>query len=110
MPYINGIELSKQLFSINPAQHIIVISAYNVKEKLQELLSLGIDDFLHTPIESESFFKTFLKSAQKVNEQLNSKEELSFAQETNQNLETLLDIVNKVAIISKTGLEGKSLL
>jgi len=107
MPHINGIELSKQLFTINPSQHIIVISAYNDKEKLQELLSLGIDDFLHKPVESESFFKTFLKSAKKVNEQLNIKEELSFTQETNQNLETLLDIVNQVAIISKTDLEGK---
>jgi len=107
MPHINGIELSKQLFNINPEQHIIVISAYNDKEKLQELLSLGIDDFLHKPVESESFFKTFLKSAKKVNEQLNIKEELSFTQETNQNLETLLDIVNQVAIISKTDLEGK---
>ncbi len=106
MPHINGIELCKYILISNPAQHIIVISAYNDKEKLQELLSLGVNDFLHKPVNSEKFFQTFEKCGKIVSNKNKISEELYFIQETNQNLATLLDIVNQVAIISKSDLEG----
>jgi len=106
MPHINGIELCKRILKINATQHIIVISAYNDKEKLQQLLSLGVNDFLHKPVNSENFFKTFQKCGEIVSNKNRINEELYFTQETNQNLETLLDIVNQVAIISKSDLEG----
>ena len=106
MPYVNGIELCKYILISNPSQHIIVISAYNDKEKLQELLSLGVNDFLHKPVKSEIFFKTFEKCGKIVSKKNKISEKLYFVQETNQNLATLLDIVNQVAIISKSDLEG----
>ncbi|NQY92736.1 MAG: response regulator [Campylobacteraceae bacterium] len=106
MPNINGIELCERILEINPEQYIIVISAYNDKEKLQQLLSLGVNDFLHKPVNSENFFKTFRKCGEFVSHQNKIREELYFTQEANQNLETLLDIVNQVAIISKSDLEG----
>lgn len=49
LPYINGIDLCKIILDINPMQHIIIVSAYNDKEKLEQILHLGIDNFLHKP-------------------------------------------------------------
>jgi len=106
MPHINGIDLCKKILKINATQHIIVISAYNDKEKLQQLLSLGVNDFLHKPVDSENFFKTFQKCGEIVSKKNKINEELYYTQESNQNLETLLDIVNQVAVISKSDLEG----
>jgi len=106
MPRKNGIELSEIILNINPNQNIIVISAYNEKEKLQQLLTMGITNFLHKPVESRNFFDTFKKCSKIICEQIKIKEELNSSQEVNHNLEVLLDIVNQVAIISKTDLEG----
>jgi len=107
MPRKNGIELSEIILDINPNQNIIVISAYNEKERLQQLLTMGITNFLHKPVESRNFFDTFKKCSKIICEQNKIKEELNSSQEVNHNLEVLLDIVNQVAIISKTNLEGK---
>jgi len=106
MPRKNGIELSEIILDINPNQNIIVISAYNEKERLQQLLTMGITNFLHKPVESRNFFDTFKKCSKLICEQNKMKEELHSSQEVNHNLEVLLDIVNQVAIISKTNLQG----
>jgi len=106
MPRKNGIELSEIILDINPNQNIIVISAYNEKERLQQLLTMGITNFLHKPVESRNFFDTFKKCSKIICEQNKMKDELNSSQEINHNLEVLLDIVNQVAIISKTNLEG----
>jgi len=106
MPRLDGIKLSETILQINPDQHIIIISAYNEKEKLQKLLQLGIDNFLHKPIEFNNFFETFKKSARPIREQNKIKKDLENAHNLNYNLETLLDIISQVAIVSKTDLEG----
>ena len=106
MPNKNGIQLSEIIMDINPNQHIIVISAYNDKERLQQLLTLGITNFLHKPVESRNFFDTFKKCSKIICEQILIKEELNSSAEVNHNLEVLLDIVNQVAIISKSDLQG----
>ena len=106
MPNKNGIQLSEIIMDINPNQHIIVISAYNDKERLQQLLTLGITNFLHKPVESRNFFDTFKKCSKIICEQMDIKEELISSQENNHNLEVLFDIINQVAIISKSDLQG----
>jgi len=106
MPRKNGIELSEIILDINPNQNIIVISAYNEKERLQQLLTMGITNFLHKPVESRNFFDTFKKCSKLICQQNKLKEELHSSQEVNHNLEVLLDIVNQVSIISKTNLQG----
>jgi len=106
MPNLNGIKLSETILNINPNQHIIIISAYNEREKLQKLLSLGIDNFLHKPIEFKNFFETFKKCAKPILEENKMKENLQRSQEINYNLEALLDIINQVALLSKTDLNG----
>jgi len=106
IPHISGIKLSEAILQINPNQHIIIISAYHDKEKLEELLTLGVDSFLHKPIEFKTFFETFKKCAKPIFEQKNILQTLEHVKEINTNLETVMDIINQVAIVSKTDLEG----
>jgi len=106
LPKINGISLSEAILKIHPQQHIIVISAYNDKEKLAKLLNIGIDNFLHKPIEYKNFFSILLKSTKIITEQKFILSKLDNIQEINYNLEAVMDIINQVAIVSKTDLEG----
>jgi len=63
LPSMNGLELSKHILKKNPKQKIIVITAYDKKDKHEELLALGIDSFLPKPIEFEYFFEILEKNA-----------------------------------------------
>jgi len=38
MPKLNGIELSKEIKKLNPAQEILIISAHNQSNILQDLI------------------------------------------------------------------------
>jgi len=49
MPVMDGIDASKEIFSINPSCPIIIISSLSVEEKRQEALSLDIKTILNKP-------------------------------------------------------------
>ncbi len=51
MPYMNGIELTKEIYKINEKQPIIVISAHDDSKYLLDLLNMGIEQFLVKPID-----------------------------------------------------------
>jgi len=106
LPHINGLNLIESMLELNPTQHVVVISAYNDSDKLEKLLSLGIDNFLHKPIDFKVFFETLKKCAIPILEQREMLSKLNNVQEINYNLESVMDIINQVAIVSKTDLEG----
>ncbi|RDX34216.1 hypothetical protein DZA35_01640 [Arcobacter sp. HD9-500m-PIT-SAG03] len=68
-------------------------------------LTMGISISLHKPVEFRNFFDTLKKCSTIICAQNKMKDELHSSQEINHNLEGLLDIVNQVAIISKTNLQ-----
>ena len=49
MPKLNGLELTKSIYTYNDTQLIIVISAHNNAQYLLEFLNLGIEHFLVKP-------------------------------------------------------------
>ena len=53
MPNMNGLELSKRLFSINKNIPIIITTAYNENDYLLEAINLGISNYLLKPIDIE---------------------------------------------------------
>jgi diguanylate cyclase (GGDEF)-like protein/PAS domain S-box-containing protein len=57
MPKMDGITLAKKIKEIDPNQTIVVISAHNESEILQELLHLHIVYYLYKPIQFEEFSK-----------------------------------------------------
>lgn len=113
MPVMDGIEMSKKIKEINPEQKIIITSGYSDTEYFIESIKLGIDAYVIKPvnyvdlnnvlfkitnkikIEKESF--TNAKKLTRIVEQLSRK---------NDELSHYIEIINQVAIVSKTNLEG----
>ncbi len=51
MPVLNGIEATKQIKQIRPDLPIIAQTAYAFNEEMEEILSIGCDDYIIKPIE-----------------------------------------------------------
>ncbi len=66
MPFMNGIELTKEIYKINKNQQIIVISAYDESKYLLELLNMGIEQFLVKPINLDILLSVLLNSSSKI--------------------------------------------
>ena len=50
MPKMDGISMSKAIYTINKNQKIIVVSAYNDKKYLIDLINMGIEGFIQKPL------------------------------------------------------------
>lgn len=61
MPKMDGIEMSKEMLSINPDQKIIITSAYGDINYLTELINIGVDGFLPKPLVLEQAIDVLLK-------------------------------------------------
>lgn len=57
MPRLDGIGLSKKIISLNKNQKIIIISAYNDKEYLIDLINIGVEAFMQKPLSSENMLE-----------------------------------------------------
>lgn len=55
MPNLNGVELTKYIYSQNSHQCLIVLSAHSESHYLLELINLGISHFITKPLEYDSF-------------------------------------------------------
>ena len=53
MPNMNGIELTKEILAVNKDQNILVISAYDDKKYLIELINMGVTGFIQKPLNLE---------------------------------------------------------
>jgi len=53
MPNMNGIEMTREILTINKEQKILVISAYDDKKYLIELINIGITGFIQKPLNLE---------------------------------------------------------
>ena len=66
MPNMNGIELIKKVYEINPNQKIIVLSAHNESEYLMELVNLGIYRFILKPMDYNNFLEVIYKISKEI--------------------------------------------
>jgi PAS domain S-box-containing protein len=53
MPVLNGMEATKQIKQIKPDLPIIAQTAYAFNEEMEEILSIGCDDYIIKPIEKD---------------------------------------------------------
>lgn len=65
MPLMNGIELTREIYKVNPEQSIIILSAYDETQYLLELINLGIEQFIKKPINYDELLKSFLNVSKK---------------------------------------------
>jgi len=68
MPYIDGIELTKKIYDINPSQSIIILSAYDESKYLLPLVNLGIEQFIKKPINYEHLVDVLFEVSKKISQ------------------------------------------
>jgi len=66
MPHMNGIDVAKEIYTINKKQAIIVISAHDESKYLMELVNIGIEQFLIKPLNFDIFLSVIHDVAYKV--------------------------------------------
>ena len=66
MPFLDGVELTKEIYALNPQQTIIIVSAYDESKYLLPLINLGIDYFVKKPIDFQELFSVLLNSSKKI--------------------------------------------
>jgi len=103
MPDMDGIELCHRILKINQQQYIIPISAYSEKERLQELMSLGVDDFIQKPLKIENLLQMIEKYSKLNNKRIEKNETF---QKMNCDIQSILEIIAHVSIISKADSNG----
>jgi len=80
MPHMNGIELTKKIYSLYPEQIIIILSAYDDSKYLHELINLKIEHFLKKPIDFQELLKALSNASKVVNDR---KAKLTVSEDTN---------------------------
>jgi putative two-component system response regulator len=85
MPIMNGEVLIEEILAKNPAQVIIVVSAYNESARLIRLIQDGITNFILKPIEPRQLIDTLYKTCKNI-----------FAQKKLQEYYAMVDDQNRV--------------
>jgi YesN/AraC family two-component response regulator len=55
MPKMNGLVFSKEALEINPSQMIIVLSAHDEMEYIEEMIEVGINKYILKPLNLDDF-------------------------------------------------------
>lgn len=66
MPRMDGIELTREIYKVNPSQIVIVLSAFDDSHYLLPLINLGIEQFIKKPIDYQELLKVILNTAKKI--------------------------------------------
>jgi len=69
MPHMNGIDLCREIFCLHKQQKVLVLSAYDDKKYLIELINMGVAGFIQKPLGSVQLTSTLFNAAQEVKEQ-----------------------------------------
>ena len=76
MPYMNGIEMIKEIKLIDSVIPIVFLTAYSQKEYFISSIDLAIDGYILKPLNIEKFIEVILRISEKYF--LNNETELSF--------------------------------
>ena len=66
MPKLDGVELTKRIYEINPNQLVIVLSAHDESHYLLPLINLGIEQFLKKPVDYQDLLRILLNASKKI--------------------------------------------
>ncbi len=71
MPYLNGLQMSEEIYALYPEQSVIVFTAHNENAYMLDAIKLGIDGFLLKPLDLSELNKTFYKVCKQIYHQKN---------------------------------------
>lgn len=113
MPKITGLNLIKEIKAININQNVIIISAYSDSDNFISSIKLGVDGYIIKPVNYDDMNQLLYKISSKIkkfNEHDINIEQQKFLMkhisQKNRLLQQYTDVIDKVAIVSKTDLKG----
>ena len=95
MPVMNGMDLIRDIYSINKVQPVIVVSAYSESSKLIQMIQAGVNNFLMKPINPEEFMIMLYKISKDIANEIDIRKYRADLEDLNKNLE------NRVAELSE---------
>ncbi len=66
MPNMDGIELIKNIYRINPEQKVVVLSAHSESHYLMELVNVGVFQFVLKPIDYDNFLEVIFNVSRNI--------------------------------------------
>ena len=66
MPNVNGVELTKLIYGLNPEQKLIIISAYSQSTNLIDFINLGVSQFITKPIDINLFIDVLYSVSEQI--------------------------------------------
>lgn len=113
MPEMSGLEMATEIKEINENQNIIIISAYSDVENFTTSIRLGIDGYIIKPTKynemNSILYKLALKIKNSYENNINNEQQqflMDHITKKNVLLRQYTDVIDKVAIVSKTDLKG----
>ena len=113
MPEMNGLALTKKIKDIDLNQIIVLLSAYSDSKILLEAIKLGIDGYLVKPIDhieiNRLLYKICVNIKNSNENSINIQQQewlLSHIRTKNTLLKQYTEVIDQVAIVSKTDLKG----
>ena len=106
MPNMNGTDMAKNILKINHHQIILMITAYNSSEYLQELINIGIHHYIHKPLRMDSLISELYKIIEQIEQKDQDDQEFNKIQQLNHELDSLVDSFDTYVIASRTDLKG----
>lgn len=58
MPFMNGVEASKEILKVHPNAKIVILSALGKQEDIISLLKMGVKDYIVKPFNQEKLLAT----------------------------------------------------
>ncbi len=114
MPEMSGLEMATKIKEINNKQNIIIISAYSDVKNFVTSIKLGIDGYIIKPTKYAEMngilYKLSLKIKNSYENNINEEQQkflMDHIRQKNILLRQYTDVIDKVAIVSKTDLRGK---
>jgi PAS domain S-box-containing protein len=87
MPKMTGTQLSEELLKYKADQQILIISAYNDSDRLQELMDIGIHFFIHKPMKFKNMIQVLEKICSFITHQKEEDQKIKKLQDTISKLE-----------------------
>lgn len=106
MPVMTGYEMSREILKINSNQAILVISAYNDKEDLQNIMDIGISSYIHKPIDMQRLITVLNKVVSTVAEKSKAEYSIRHIEQLNKELDNLIKTFDEHVIASRTDPKG----
>ena len=113
MPKMNGLEMAAAIKEINSNQNIIIVSAYSDIDKFVTSIKLGVDGYIIKPINYTDMNNLLFKIAVKIKKyrenDINTEQAkclLAQISKNNSQLRQYTEVIDQVAVVSKTDLEG----